>query len=85
MILNVYSIFDIKSKAFDIPLFITHTGQATRSFGDLVNDTRSAVNKHPEDYKLYHIGEWEDSAGKMTAYDVPIFLVNATDYVKKES
>lgn len=38
-------------------------GLGLRAFTDLVNDTSSEMHKHPEDYELYHIGEYDDQTG----------------------
>lgn len=48
-------------------MFMQTVGICIRSFTDEVN--RPADNndywKHPEDYDLYHIGEYDDEAGKI--------------------
>ena len=34
---------------------------AVRTFADMANDSNHNIGKHPEDYTLYHIGEWDDN------------------------
>ena len=68
MITKVFSIFDSKAQMFNVPFFMTTTPAAIRSFTDLVNDPNTPVNKHPSDFVLYELGEFDDSVGKMTNY-----------------
>lgn len=75
--LKAYSIFDDKGEIFNVPFFKTTDGLALRDFADLCSDSRSTVARHPEDYHLYVIGEFEETSGKMTAYDTPTFLAHA--------
>lgn len=82
MILKVFSVFDEKSAFFGQPFFLPHNGVALRSFSDLVSDPQTSVNRHPEDFKLYLIGTFDDNSGGLTSLAQPEFLANATDYVK---
>jgi hypothetical protein len=66
MKLKVFSIFDSKAQCFAAPFFLPVVGAALRAFGDLADDPRSTVNKHPEDYSLFVIGEFDDSVGVLT-------------------
>lgn len=81
MILNIYAVYDIKAQAYSNPFFLPHNGQALRGFSDHVQDEKSAVAKHPEDYKLYQLGTFDDVSGLFTAEKVPVFLANASDFV----
>lgn len=65
MILNAYSIFDLKSLVYHPPFF-THThGSATRMVADLANDPRTSVGSHPADYQLFHVGFYDDAKGQL--------------------
>jgi len=82
MKLNVYAIFDEKACTFSQPFTQNHNGQAIRLFQDLVRDNNSTISKHPEDYKLYQLGTYDDTSGELESNVTPVFLVNATDMVK---
>lgn len=82
MIMNVYSIFDDKAKAYAQPFFLLQHGQAIRAFGDEVGNPQSSINKHPSDYHLYLLGEYDDISGKFKSLDSPIFLSHGVDFVK---
>lgn len=70
--LMAYSVYDSKTMVFQTPWFMLSRGAALRGFADLVNDERSSVNKHPEDYSLFEIGKWKDDTGEF----VPMTPVN---------
>lgn len=83
MLLNVYSIFDVKGKCFGQPFFMAHNGIALRSFSDLIQDKNTTICKHPEDFKLYLIGEYDDNSGALCSKPQPEFMANATDFIDK--
>lgn len=74
---KIYSIFDEKAEIFSTPFFQQNDAMAIRSFQDLANDPNSTVHKHPEDYKLYEIGHFEDLSGLIVPIDPPRFIINA--------
>lgn len=60
MILKMFTVFDQKAKAYLSPFCMAEKGQAIRSFTDLINDGDHQFSKHPEDYTLLFIGEYDD-------------------------
>jgi len=67
MITSAFSIFDSKSKVFQMPFFMLNSDQAIRAFGDAVNSPDSTViSRHPEDFQLYQIGIYDDSTATLT-------------------
>jgi hypothetical protein len=64
MKLNVYSIFDKAAEAFVTPFFMQNDGLAIRAFQDNVNATdENNISKHPEQFTLYKIAEYDDKTG----------------------
>lgn len=80
MILKVFSVLDVKADAFLSPFFFSTTGQAVRAFKDLVNDHQSTLHRHPADYRLFHVGTFDDSNAFLTALEKPEPLGYASDY-----
>lgn len=66
MILHVFAVKDRALDAFMRPWFAQSTGQAIRAFSDELNRPDSDMNKHPDDYDLWHIGEFNDNSGFLT-------------------
>lgn len=80
MILKVFSIFDSKLQVFNTPFFSRSAADASRSFSDLVRDSRSTVAQHPDDFFLYEIGEYSDESGELVA-STPKQIAAATAFV----
>lgn len=62
----VYSVYDRKVEAYGQPFFSQTNGAAIRAFIDHVNENGSPANKHPEDFDLVLIGEFNDADGTVT-------------------
>ena len=62
---KVMSIFDSKAEAYNTPIFVAAKGQAIRAFEDQINTEDSEFNKHPEDYTLFYIGEFDSDTGQI--------------------
>lgn len=63
MIKPVVGVRDRQLSAF-ISQFVAPTlGVAVRSFRDAVNDPQSELFKHPEDFELFHLADFDDESG----------------------
>ncbi len=65
MKLRVFSVFDVKAGAYLPPFFMPEQGQAIRVFSDAINGSE-AFAKHPEDYSLFLIGDFDDNSGEIS-------------------
>ena len=63
MKLKVFAIYDSKAQAYMHPFYSNSIGQAVRMFEDASNDPKSQMCKHPGDFTLFHIGEYDDESG----------------------
>lgn len=59
----IVAVRDSKSELFSAPMFFRSKGEAVRAFGDEVNNPGGVFYKHPEDYCMYHLGTYDDTAG----------------------
>lgn len=80
MTLAIFTIHDEKANIYMTPFFFPTQGQALRAFNDLVNDENSTVNKHPEDYRLYTLGTYDDQDAIFTT-STPKLIASATDFI----
>lgn len=87
MKLNIYAVHDNKVKAYGTPFFQITDGQAIRAFQDNVNSTtESQITKHPEDFTLFKLGEYDDQTGIINhpSSDIKILtLGNGKTYQQK--
>ncbi|WNK14598.1 MAG: nonstructural protein [Microvirus sp.] len=79
MKLKAFSILDTKTNAFAAPWFMPSTGLAVRVFTDVVNEPGNTINKHPEDFRLFQIGEWEDGTGVFENIQPPLAIASAAE------
>ena len=79
MVKKACSIYDAKAEAWLTPMFFQAVGQAYRSFEDVVNSEDSEFYKHPEDYTLFLIGDWDERSGQFTVHEAPVPLAKGVD------
>lgn len=65
-VLKIFTVYDSKADAYMQPFFMRSHGEAVRSWIDAVNDPNTAFNKHPEDFTLFEIGEFDDGSALFT-------------------
>lgn len=65
MKLQAFSVYDSAAKRFAMPFFADTIEVALRMFRALVNSGDSQVSKYPEDYTLFHIGEFDQELGEV--------------------
>lgn len=74
---QAFTIRDSKSEVFNSPWFAKTIGEAQRMFRELTLDSKSTINKYPEDFDLYHVGTYDDNTGKFEPFDTPQHIVKA--------
>lgn len=68
------------------PFVVPSRGLAVRSFTDEVNREGSEMQKHPEDYELHVLCEWDaESGGFIGLEGGPELLVRGKDVIRGQS
>ncbi|AXL15135.1 nonstructural protein [Microviridae sp.] len=75
MKLKMFSIYDQKVQVFNTPFFMVNQQIAKRAFSDLMQEEGTTINKHPKDFALYELGEYDDSTGKLDNHPVAVMLL----------
>lgn len=83
MILNLYSVFDIKAGAYIPPFYMQNDGMARRAFADSANDPNHQFCRNAEDYTLFRLGQFDDQSGRITMEDTNVNLGVAVEYLVK--
>lgn len=79
---RVYSIRDNKMASFGVPVLIDNDAVATRQFGDIIaSGGDNVMCKHPADFSLYFIGEYDMTTGKFVNADCPVVLATGSDFI----
>jgi len=63
MKLQIFAVKDRAINAYMRPWFAQTQGQATRMFQDEVNNRQGEINKHADDYDLWHLATFDDNMG----------------------
>lgn len=79
MIYQVFAVKDAKAAAFALPFFLPRMEVALRSFRDAVKDPQHDMSRHPEDYSLWCLGEFDDNLGAMLPIAEPVLVARAVE------
>lgn len=77
---QLLSIRDSKADYYNQVITLKTVDEGVRAFGELVADNRSMISKHPEDFDLYHIGEFDDQNGRIMSWDSPRHIMKASHH-----
>lgn len=76
MNLQVFTVRDSKSNTFGSPMFLQTVGTCIRSLADEVNKNQeSMVYQHPEDFELFHLGQWDTDTARFELFPDPKSVV----------
>lgn len=81
MLLRAYTLHDSKALNYSPPFFQHNHGLAMRMLSDLVNDPNTSVGRHPADFKLYCVGQFDDAKGAMIPLDPIEHVMDAVSCV----
>jgi len=77
----MFVIYDSKADAYMQPWFLTTEPMAARVFSDLINDPESNAGRHPEDYTLFNIGNFNDQTAEIN-WNAPVTLGNGIQFIQ---
>lgn len=82
MLQNYYSVYDSLAKGYLPPFIALTDGEATRIFQAALTDGETKFAKTPQDYSLYHVGDFDPGAGLMTGTREPVLIISALDALR---
>lgn len=84
--LLAFSVFDSAAKAYLPPFFAPTVEVAIRRFRATVNDPspENQIAKYPEDYTLFHCGEFDQGTGVFEPFIHPHSLGVALTFLERE-
>lgn len=65
MIFQIVAIHDRALDAYQQPFIVRALGEAIRAFQDALNKQESPMHNHPDDYDLFHIGNYDDHTAQI--------------------
>lgn len=81
MIMHAYAIYDRKALIYHMPYFAITNAVAVRTLSDAVSDPNSTFSRHPNDYVLYDVGEFDDSNGLFKPSSPIVHVIDAAALV----
>lgn len=83
MIRKMFTIYDSKAELYLAPFFMKTKGEALRAFTDTLSDPQSQIAKHPQDFTLFELGEYDDCHATIDMHQTPISLGVAIEFTQK--
>jgi len=72
-----YAVFDAKAEMYSQPFLEIKDGTAVRAIQDIViNNKDHAFAKHPSDFSLHRLGEFNDKTGIITGQIQPTKIID---------
>lgn len=84
MRLIICAVRDSAVAAYVRPFYVPAVGAAARGFGDEVNRVDSDMHKHPDDYELFELGEFDEETGRFIILEVPRLVCRGKDVLISE-
>lgn len=81
---RMYSVFDRKSLIWSPPISQPTDASAVRSLAEAVSDNNHPIGKHPSDYVLFFIGEFDDAKGLLSSVNPLVHVCDAIALVRVE-
>ncbi|AXL15156.1 nonstructural protein [Microviridae sp.] len=82
--MQMFSVYDSKVQSYSIPFYSRTAEDALRKFSASVNDLKTPYSFHPEDYTLFHIGEFLIATGSGSIFSAYISLANGKEVVDQD-
>lgn len=80
----VASVFDSAVGVYFQPFFARSRREALRSFVDAATQSGHTFNKHPGDFSLFVLAEWNEESGRFENKAAPECLGTALEHIARE-
>jgi len=82
MIYQIFSVYDSKVGAYLPPVFQRSKGEAIRAMEAALNEPSHAFAKTPDDFTLFHLGDYDDENGMIDAFATPAPIGKAIEFIR---
>lgn len=84
MISQIFAIYDTAAQSYSPP-FVSHTkGMAIRLFSETSIDKTTTIGRHPADYTLFHLGEYDDLTASFSPLSTPVPVIKALETISED-
>lgn len=81
---QIFTVYDTKVLAYLPPFYMQTKPAAIRAITDTMQDPSHQFSKHPEDYVLFHLGDFDDNTAAIIPLKVPLALAGLHELVPQE-
>lgn len=74
MVLKIFSVYDSKAEFHNTPFFMQSRGEAIRGFKEMADDGQTAIGRHPADFTLFELGEYDNLKATFSLHPTPVSL-----------
>lgn len=82
--IKIFSVLDTRAGHFLNPFSDTSSVQALRGFEQACGEPNSAFNRHPDDFALMELAEFEPSTGTLNVHAAPVNLASARSMLRRD-
>lgn len=84
MLLQLFSIFDKKTRIYHPPIYAHNAGHAMRVLTDVFTRSNSVYLNYPDDFEVYEVGQFNDQKCLIKTIEPARLLCTARDLMTKE-
>lgn len=77
---NLYGVFDIRAGRYFPPFTNDNHKTAVRAFRSMATSEDSIISKNPEDFRLFHFGDFDPNDGQIDVLNQPFHVCDAVDF-----
>lgn len=81
--MKLFAIKDMKSQTFFRPTVSPTIADALRNFEIVSNEGESMISRFPNDFRLFHVGDFDVETGRLKALDNLSDLGSASDFKRR--
>lgn len=82
MQLEMFSIYDVKSKIYHPPVYCHNKGHALRMFEHEFSKPGTLMHQFPADFQVFQVGTWDDAIASLTGMQNPTLICNLADLLE---
>lgn len=80
--MKIFAVKDMKAQTFNRPNSANSIPDMVRSFEMAINDGESIMSRFPNDFRLFHLADFNIESGEILPLHTPTDLGSAADFVK---
>lgn len=80
--IKLYTVVDKASGTSNHPMPFTTERDARDGLAQVVNDPQTSIAKHPDDFDLFHLGDYNPREMSFDLHDKPLLICNAKQLLK---